>query len=68
MDASDDRLVVVFANHPELASFRKRIDALTGGTPEGIQSEPYAQFFGAINVIRPFFVTDRVTPALASAT
>ncbi len=67
VDSSDERLIVAFADDPELADFRERIDALTGGVPEGGNSEPYAQFFDAIDSIRPLGSQDRVTPALASA-
>jgi len=67
VDASNDRLIVAFADDPELASFRERINALTSGVPEGKKSEPYAQFFDAIREIHPFSSQDRVTPELASA-
>lgn len=66
VDSSDGLLVVAFADDPELANFRERLDALAGGVPEGRQSEPYAQFFDAINLVRPLSPQDRVTPELAS--
>ena len=40
------------------------LDALTGGIPEGQQSEPYAQFFDTIDRIRPLGPEDRVTTEL----
>jgi len=45
----------------------ERLDAFDGGVPEGSKSEPYAQFFDAIDLIRPLSPQDRVTPELASA-
>ena len=67
VDSSDGLLVVAFADDPELADFRERLDAFSGGVPEGQGSEPYAQFFDAIDRIRPFAPQDRVTPELATA-
>ena len=67
VDSSDRRLVVAFSDDPELAAFRDRLDALTGGIPEGRQSEPYAQFFDAIDDVRPLGPEDRVTDELQAA-
>ena len=66
VDSSDGLLVVAFADDPELAAFRERLNAFAGGIPEGRQSEPYAQFFDAIDHIRPLAPQDRVTSELAS--
>ena len=67
VDSSDGLLVVAFADDPELAAFRERLDAFAGGIPEGRKSEPHAQFFDAIDHVRPLAPQDRVTPELASA-
>ena len=67
IDSSDGLLVVAFADDPELAGFRERLDAFDSGIPDGKQSEPYAQFFDAIDVVRPLAPQDRMTPELASA-
>jgi len=67
VDSSDRRLIVAFADDPELAIFRERLAALKGGIPEGRSSEPYAQFFDAIDGIRPLEPRDRVTPQLVAA-
>ena len=67
VDASHRRLVVAFSDDPGLAAFMGRLDALTGGIPEGRQSEPYAQFFDAIDGVRPFGPADRVTAGLKEA-
>ena len=67
VDASHRRLVVAFSDDPGLAAFMGRLDALTGGIPEGRQSEPYAQFFDAIDGVRPFGPADRVTAELKEA-
>ena len=64
VDSSDRRLVIAFSDDPELAAFRERLDALTGGIPEGQQSEPFAPFFDAIDRIRPLGPEDRVTAEL----
>ncbi len=67
VDSSDDRLMIAFADDRELTAFSSRLDALIGGVPEGKKSEPYAQFFDAIENIRPLEARDRVTPDLAAA-
>ena len=67
VDSSDRRLVVAFADDPELATFMGRLEAMAGGIAEGRQSEPYAQFFDAIDAIRPLRPEDRVTPELTTA-
>ena len=67
VDSSDRRVVVAFADDPELKAFRERVDAYTSGAPEGQISEPYAQFFDAIDSLRPFGAEDRVTAALKNA-
>ncbi|MDE0066246.1 MAG: S8 family peptidase [Acidimicrobiaceae bacterium] len=67
VDSSDSKLMVAFADDPELDEFRRRLDALVGGIPEGSKSEPYAQFFDAIDNVRPLQASDRVTPELAAA-
>lgn len=67
VDSSAGLIVVAFADDPELAGFMERLDAFAGGIPEGRQSEPHAQFFDAINDVRPLAPQDRVTHELASA-
>ena len=67
VDSSDNRLMVAFADDRDLKAFRSRLDALIGGIPEGNKSEPYAQFFDAIDNIRPLEAKDRVTPELEAA-
>ena len=67
VDSSDNRLMVAFADDRDLKAFRSRLDALIGGISEGNKSEPYAQFFDAIDNIRPLEAKDRVTPELEAA-
>ena len=67
VDSSDDQLLVAFADDPELAKFRKRLDALIGGIQEGRKAEPFALFFDAIDNVRPLEATDRMTPELQTA-
>ena len=67
VDSSDGSLMVAFADDPELDAFRNRLDALVGGIPEGSKSEPYAQFFDAIDNVRPLEAADRVTSELEAA-
>jgi hypothetical protein len=64
VDSSDNRIIVAFADDPELAAFYERLDAFEGGAPPGQESEPYAQFFDAIEGIRPIAPADRLTPDL----
>lgn len=64
VDSSDKQVVVAFADDPQLASFRERLDAYASGVPEGQKSEPHAQFFDAIDELRPFGPDDRVTDGL----
>lgn len=61
VDSSDGRVVIAFADDPELAAFNERLDALAGGIPEGRKNEPYAAFFDAINDLRPLGPDDRIT-------
>ena len=68
VDSSDNSLMIAFADDLELTAFSSRLDALIGGVPEGRKSEPYAQFFDAIDNIRPLEAKDRVTPELEAAT
>ncbi|HVF74258.1 MAG TPA: S8 family peptidase [Acidimicrobiales bacterium] len=65
LDASHRRVVIAFADDPELAAFNERLDALQGGAPEGQKSEPYAAFFDAIDSLRTLGPDDRVTERLA---
>ena len=67
VDSSDNSLMIAFADDLELTAFNSRLDALIGGVPEGKKSEPYAQFFDAIENIRPLEAKDRVTPDLETA-
>jgi hypothetical protein len=60
VDSSRSRLVVAFADDPELAAFHERLDALEGGIPEGQKHEPYAGFFDAIEELRPLGPEDRL--------
>lgn len=61
VDSSHKRVIVAFADDPELAAFYERLDALAAGAPEGQESEPYAQFFDAIEGIRSLEPGDRLT-------
>lgn len=61
VDSSDSRIVVAFADDPELAAFHDRLDALEAGPPDGQKNEPYAQFFDSIEGIRPIESADRLT-------
>ena len=67
VDSSSRKLIIAFADDPELAAFKERLDALESGIPEGQKSEPYAQFFDAIDAIRPLEPHDRISAALAEA-
>ena len=67
VDFSDRQLLVAFTDDPELAEFRERLEAFVGGIPDGRQTEPYAQFFDAIDGIRPLGPEDRVTRELTCA-
>ena len=67
VDSSDNSLMIAFADDLELTAFSSRLDALIGGVPEGRKSEPYAQFFDAIENIRPLEAKDRVTTELKAA-
>ena len=67
VDSSDNSLMIAFADDLELTAFNSRLDALIGGVPEGKKSEPYAQFFDAIENIRPLEAKDRATPDLETA-
>ena len=64
VDSSDKRVVVAFAGDPELTAFHERVDAYSRGAPPDQQSEPYAQFFDAIDALRPFGSEDRVSADL----
>lgn len=64
VDSSDSRIVVAFADDPELAAFHDRLDALEAGPPDGQKNEPYAQFFDSIEGIRPIEPADRLTSDL----
>lgn len=67
VDSSRRSVVVAFADDPELAAFHERLDALTGGIPEGQKQEPYAGFFDAIEDIRALGPTDRLTSDILRA-
>jgi hypothetical protein len=64
LDASDRRLVVAFADDPQLAVFKARLDACAGGVPAGARSEPYAGLIDAIETLRPLAANDRMSPEL----
>lgn len=67
VDSSHSRVVVAFADDPELAAFHERLDALEAGIPEGQKQEPYAGFFDAIEDLRPLGPEDRVTSDVLDA-
>lgn len=67
LDGSDRRVVVAFADDPELVVFHERLDALQRGVPEGKKNEPYAAFFDAIESLRTLDADDRMTDALRAA-
>ncbi len=64
LDGSDRRLVVAFADDPQLAGFKDRLDACAGGVPIGARSEPYAGLIDAIDTLRPLAASDRMSPEL----
>lgn len=66
VDSSNGRVIIAFADDPELAAFNERLDALEGGVPDGQKSEPYAAFFDAINDLRPVGPEDRITEDVRS--
>lgn len=69
VDSSNGRVIVAFADDPEMAKFHERLDQFQGGVPEGRKNEPYASFFDAINDMRSPGPADRVTAdALKSVT
>ncbi len=67
LDSADRRVVIAFADDPELAAFHERLDALQQGVPEGQKNESYAAFFDAIDGLRPLEASDRITPELQMA-
>lgn len=67
LDGSDRRVVVAFADDPELVVFHERLDAMQRGVPEGRKNEPYAAFFDAIESLRTLDANDRMTDALRAA-
>lgn len=67
VDSSHSRVVVAFADDPELAAFHERLNALEGGIPEGRKNEPYADFFDAIEDLRSLGPDDRITEDLRGA-
>lgn len=67
VDSSHSRVMVAFADDPELAAFHERLDALEAGIPEGQKQEPYAAFFDAIEDLRPLGPTDRITSDVLDA-
>lgn len=67
LDTSDRRVVVAFADDPQLAGFIERLDACAAGVPADQQAEPYAAFVDAIDRVRPVGPADRITPDLADA-
>lgn len=67
VDSSHSRLVVAFADDPELAAFHERLDALEAGIPEGQKHEPYAGFFDAIDRLRPLGPEDRLADEVREA-
>lgn len=67
VDSSHSRLVVTFADDPELAAFHERLDALEAEIPEGQKHEPYAGFFDAIDELRPLGPEDRLADEVREA-
>jgi subtilisin family serine protease len=67
VDSSHSRLVIAFADDPELAAFHERLDALEAGIPEGQKHEPYAGFFDAIDEFRPLGPEDRLADEVRDA-
>lgn len=64
VDSSDNRVMIAFADDPELAAFHERLDALEAGPRDGQENEPYAQFFDAIDGMRQLEPSDRLTADL----
>ncbi len=67
LDGSDRRVVVAFADDPDLVVFHERLDAMQRGVPGGQKNEPYAAFFDAIESLRTLGADDRMTDALRVA-
>lgn len=67
VDSSHSRVIVAFADDPELAAFHERLDKLEGGIPDGQKHEPHAAFFDAIDDLLPLGPDDRVTADVAAA-
>ena len=67
VDSSSNRVTIAFADDPELAAFHERLEAMQGPIPDGQKSEPYAQFFDAINDFRVFGPDDRLTEEARAA-
>ena len=66
LDGSDARVVIAFADDPQLAGFVERLDAFDAGPPEGQKSEPYAGFLDAIAGVRSINAEERINPDLIS--
>lgn len=64
LDGSDSRLVIAFADDPQLEAFRERIAAFEAGPPDGQKTEPYAAFLDAIEDLRPLTAGDRISRGL----
>ncbi len=65
LDSAGQRVVIAFADDPQLASFQERLDAVQGPVPEGQKEPSYAGFFDAIESIRALGSSDRLSEELA---
>lgn len=65
LDGSDARVVVAFADDPQLEAFKERLDKFDAGAPEGQKTEPYAGFIDSVESLRPMRAEDRLSPEVA---
>jgi hypothetical protein len=64
LDASQENVVVAFADDPQLASFLERLDRYRSGPSEGRQRPPLEPFFDAIDATRRLRSDEKLTPRL----
>lgn len=66
LDGSESKVVVAFADDPQLAAFKERLDKFDAGKPEGQKTEPYADFIDSVVTLRPMTARDRISAEVAS--
>lgn len=60
LSSDEDRTLVLFASHDDMADFRARLTAYGGGAPAGQINPPYAAFVGGIESISAIAPADRI--------